>query len=100
MGHLRRTGFVRLTVAGLLMVGAPATTAWGLGENSELKFGSHGSQSGQFDELRDFTFNLEGHLYTLEGLRWDQNVRQWRGNGRVQKFDPASGKPLLGLPRA
>ena len=89
---------IRLILVGLLIVGMPATTVWGLGENSELEIGSHGSQAGQFDELRDLTFDLHGNLYTLEGLRWDSSARQWRGNGRVQKFDPSSGKPLLGFP--
>ena len=85
-----------IAIAGLLAGElAPAASARGLGENSELEIGSHGSQPGQFEELRDFTFDRQGNLYTLEGLRWEQKTESPRGNGRIQKFDPANGKLLL-----
>ena len=96
---LRRQGVLGLALAGLLAFGLTrAATARGMGDNSELEIGSHGGQPGQFDELRDLTFDRQGNLYTLEGLRWDQDAKCWRGNGRIQKFDPASGKLLLGFP--
>jgi hypothetical protein len=96
---LRRQGVLGLALAGLLTLGLMrAAAARGMGDNSALEIGSHGSQPGQFDELRDLTFDRQGNLYTLEGLRWDQDAKYWRGNGRIQKFDPASGKLLLGFP--
>ena len=95
---VRHQGLLGLAVAGLLVFGLTGVAAGAMGQNSELEIGTHGSQPGQFDELRDFTFDRQGNVYTLEGLRWEPKAKQWHGNGRVQKFDPATGKLLLAFP--
>ncbi len=63
-------------------------------EGSDLEFGGPGAEPGKFAELRDLAFDDQGNLHTLEGVRWDEQLKAVVGNGRVQKFDPA-GKPLL-----
>jgi DNA-binding beta-propeller fold protein YncE len=62
-------------------------------EGSDLEIGGAGSGPGQFLELRDLAFDAANNVYVLDGLRYDNQKKEFIGNGRVQKFD-AQGKFL------
>lgn len=70
-----------------------STVAYAAAEGSDLEIGGAGSGPGQFLELRDIAFDVTNNVYVLDGLRYDDQKKEFRGNGRVQKFD-AQGKFL------
>ena len=62
-----------------------------MGEGSDLQVFGRGNAPGQFELLRDITFDAQGNLYALDGGEFQKEVKS--GNFRVQKFD-ATGKFL------
>lgn len=62
-----------------------------MGEGADLQIFGRGSLPGQFELLRDITFDSQGNLYALDGGEWQKDAKQ--GNFRVQKFD-VTGKFL------
>ncbi len=60
-----------------------------LSEGADLQIFGRGAASGQFELLRDITFDAPGNLYVLDGGEFQKDAKQ--GNFRVQKFD-AAGK--------
>jgi sugar lactone lactonase YvrE len=58
-------------------------------EGGDLSFGGPGAEPGKFLELRDITFDAQGNLYTLDGVRRDLKKGTQTGNLRVQKFSNA-----------
>jgi hypothetical protein len=75
--------FVIIALCNVARVDAART----LGEGSDLEIGGAGTAPGQFLELRDFTFDAQNNLYSLDGLRRDLKTGAIVGNARVQKFD-------------
>jgi DNA-binding beta-propeller fold protein YncE len=59
----------------------------------DLEIGGAGSGPRTILELRDLAFDAANNVYVLDGLRYDHGKKEFRGNGRVQKFD-AQGKFL------
>jgi hypothetical protein len=60
-----------------------------MGEGADLQVFGRGASPGQFELLRDITFDAQGNLYALDGGEFQKEAKS--GNFRVQKFD-ASGK--------
>ncbi len=98
---MRRYITGKLFLFGLVWLGSLA--AWPLcplraqntsaAEGADLVFGGPGSEPGKFLELRDLAFDPQGHLYTLDGARYDAKTHERTGNLRVQKYSDA-GKLL------
>jgi hypothetical protein len=62
-------------------------------EGGDVAFGGPGSEPGKFQVLNDITFDPNGVLYVLEGVRMDNKSKALVGNLRVQRFD-RTGKVL------
>jgi len=66
-----------------------------LPDGFDAELGGSGTQPGQFADLLDIAFDGRGLLLTLEGQKETRDRdHRYPGNLRVQKIDPATGKPV------
>lgn len=78
--------FPRILLIVLLLLSPVFAQDTKLGEGADLQIYGRGSAPGQFELLRDITFDAQGNLYVLDGGEFQKGQKQ--GNFRVQKFAP------------